>query len=284
VLQVNKGGVWTNVQNSCPNGQPAGTCGTATNPTSFTFGTQGVDNYGASVATGAAAGSVQSIRMCGANNNCTAPFNLSIPTCPIFYISPGNNPLGITQGGEAMANLLMYGPWISADKGVNAKAVVANNPNSDVTFSFSPGETSAYDGRSWIGLTAYASNSAAVGPYTVSVQGTDLASGVSVITKFQVEVHACTTTPVSQVCTSNTCGQLSIGCGQTTDCGTCATGTCSAGLCCPTGTWNQGGVCASNTPPPTCPSTKPYCDTLGACATPLACKNASCSGGVNTCY
>jgi hypothetical protein len=266
VLQVNSGGVWTNVQSSCANGQPAGTCGTATSPTSFALGSQG--GYGA---TGAAAGSVQTVRMCGANGNCGAAFNLTIPTCNLFYISPGNNPLQVVQGGNTEANLLLYGPWVNSDQGQNSTAQVVNNPNSStVTFSFSPGFPSVDPGTAWIPLTVNATYSAPVGTYNVTMSGRDPASGVTVLTTFPIEVLACT--PNSPVCPSGACGPRSNGCGQQTDCGGCPSGeSCSSG-------W-----CVSNTPPPpppppTCPPKTPYCDATGTCMTVVGCQRASGGG------
>jgi hypothetical protein len=285
VLQTYSGGAWNPVQSSCPGGQPAGTCGAMTNPNSFTFGTQSVTG----ALTGPAVGSVLAARMCDPHNNCTPTFDLTISACNMFYLDVNDDPMQVSPGGTGMAYLIMNGAWQAADQGLNATAQLVNNndpiPGAHITFS--PGTT--IDGRGAINMvvTAPAGTSTTDTTYAVPVQGTDLASGVTLTTTAHVKVLACTTTPASTVCTSGRCNQWSVGCGEFTDCGGCPTGDyCSSGICCPTGYSNDGeGGCVSNTPPPpptNCPLLKPYCAALNACATAIQCKNAN-GGGGGTC-
>jgi hypothetical protein len=158
-----------------------------------------------------------------------------------LYISPGNSPLQVTEGGESMANLVMYGPWISQDKGIGAagKAASCNIPG--VTVFTYPGSSSAYaPGVATVGVAITASPTTPAGLYPCVMQVTDAASMVTHYTMVPVEILSCVPKSASAACQAgpySLCGSHSAGCGVSVDCGSCGgTNVCSSGFCCPAGT------------------------------------------------
>jgi hypothetical protein len=192
----------------------------------------------------------------------------------MMYLSPGNNPLEVTQGSEAGANLLMYGPWQAADRGVGAVGQVLSNPIPGGTITLYPGTSE--NGTGIMGVMVNTSSSTPVGTYSVQIVVTDPASQVALISSFSVEVLACVPALASAVCSQmpGQCGPTwSLGCGLTTNCGTCASGdTCSFGFCCPNGEeYNSQVGCV----PLTCPTGEELCTAVGAgCMTIAACDAA----------
>jgi hypothetical protein len=217
-----------------------------------------------------------------------------------LYLSPGNNPLEVEQGGTGMATLLMYGPWQTYDKGVGAVAQVTYNPIPGAQFIFAPG-TEGVDGEGTIDVEVIVPLGTPPGTYAVSIVATDQATQVSLPTTMNVEVLACTP-PQASLCTTyaNMCGVWNANqCGGI-NCGGCATGSfCSSGRCCPTGSFYNGTVCQPNTcptgttwcsnleecaasctpPPPTCATGQIVCALTNTCMTPIACNRLGTGGG-----
>jgi hypothetical protein len=189
-------------------------------------------------------------------------------------LSPGNDPLEVTQGGGSIASLLMYGPWQTGDQGVGAVTTLLDNPIPGATLTFYPG--TSLDGQGVVDVYVYAASSTPPGTYHVPIVVTDQQSHVEVPSSFAVEVFACVPQSAGTVCsqTANQCGSWSLGCGLTTDCGTCPSGdTCSFGYCCPDGyTYYDSSVgCV----PTTCPAGQELCTAVGAsCMTVEACDAA----------
>jgi len=216
-----------------------------------------------------------------------------------LYLSPGNNPLQVEQGGTGVATLLMYGPWQTYDKGVGAMAQVTYNPIPGAQFIFAPG-TDGVDGEGTIDVEVIVPLGTSPGTYTVSIVATDQATQLSLPTTMNVEVIACVA-PQPSLCTTyaNMCGVWNANqCGGI-NCGGCATGSsCSSGICCANGSFYNGTVCQPDTCPtgtgwcsnleqcaasctPTCTSGEVVCAQTNTCMTALACERLGL-GGVGT--
>jgi len=196
------------------------------------------------------------------------------PPPDLLYLDPRHSPLQVKQGGLAVGVIMMDGPWIAADHGVNASGVVlGHNLKPDATLFLSAGHT-INDSQGLIELTVLAPLAAAPGGYEATVQVTDAGDGVARTAIIPIEVTPCVPQPASEACSSiyPLCGVHSAGCGVNVDCGSCANdSTCSSGFCCPSGTqYNPSyGICASTEP---CPPDKPACPLAqGECLTPAVC-------------
>jgi hypothetical protein len=201
-----------------------------------------------------------------------------------IYLSPGNNPLLVTAGGDATANLLMYGPWVTSDHGVGAQGTVLTPnaiPGGKVTLY--PGTSES--GTAIMGVFVNTGNSTPPGNYYPQIVVTDPASQISIVTTFEVQVLACVPESATTVCSQmpGQCGaNWSVGCGLTTNCGTCPSGdTCSFGICCPNGyQYNSQVGCV----PITCPTGEELCTAVGAgCMTISACDAAINAQNRQTC-
>jgi hypothetical protein len=187
------------------------------------------------------------------------------------YMTPGDDPLQVTQeGASSTGALLLYGPWIRSDQGTSAHANLFEGQNTipGTTISFSAGHT--INSAGVIDVSINAPLSTPVGAYDLPVVVSDAASGVTLVAHVAVEVLACVPNDRANVCANGGCGTKTLGCAMTTDCGSCASGsTCSNGYCVST------APPPPPPPPPPCPTGKILCDATGTCITPSACQRAT---------
>jgi len=264
--------------NLCLDGSAPGACsGTSASGTSFVLGWQqeGI------VQSGPAMGTQQFYVMCDAFNNCSAPFPVVMDSCDDLFLDANDSPLQVVQGGIGQANVIMVGPWIANDHGVNASAaVLSDNLPAGSSISLSAG--TAIGGQGVVQIDVATPLSTPVGAYQATIRVTDAVSGISHTAVIPIQVIACAPRPAAEVCASSsapTCGPHSLGCGLTTDCGECASGsTCtSSGVCCPNGSYysTNYGTCL----PTTCPPGTEFCDATGTCLTPAVCsRHTRCTG------
>ena len=263
-------GQWLSLPQHCSDGSFPGSC----NPSAIVAGqfVLGTQQYGVTFS-GAKTGTTQTVQLCNSPSQCSR-FTLNIPVCPSlpspndkFYLNPGNSPFQVTAGGAAEANLIMDGPWIAPDHGNNALGVPFDTGRlpTGVVISLSPGESGGAYSYGLMNMYIFAPLSAASGQYSFQVQATDQTSNVTQKTTIPMQINAClprTTCPAP-----NLCGPVSDGCGGSVDCGACASGVCSVGYCCPSGSSYNNGTCQPNT----CASGTEYCPDLGICTTIAIC-------------
>jgi hypothetical protein len=277
VMQALNGGTWTNLQNTCTSGALPGTCGSAVNKTQFVIGTQAEG----AVTSGPAIGAVQTVRLCDAQSpaHCTAPFQLTVTGCntgvDTLYLDVNDSPLQVVQGSNSSANVMMDGPWVKQDIGLNAASqILGTNLPYGTTFHQYPGTQINSEGA--IDLTVSVPLSTPPGAYSATMQATDLASGVTRQANIPIQVLACVPETQSQVCPSGygLCGAHSAGCGVNIDCGSCAAGSaCTSGHCCATGTVYNGGYNACV--PASCPAGTSVCAATLTCLSDSACTSAT---------
>src|SRR5262249_39248289 len=63
------------------------------------------------------------------------------PLLSQLYLNVNNCPLQVSQGGESRAMLIMTGPWVASDHGVNANGVVTNKDADPALPSLPQGST-----------------------------------------------------------------------------------------------------------------------------------------------
>jgi hypothetical protein len=272
-------GQWETLPHRCTDGSFPGKCGgSAIVANQFVLGQQ---QYGVTFS-GGLVGSTQTVQVCDAASRCSQ-FSLQIPTCASlpspndqFYLNPGSSPLQIEQGSASEAWMIMDGPWIAADRGVNATGVAFDTTNlpPQVTVNPSPGESGAPHGYGLMNLYVYAPSTTPPGAYSFQMKATDPVSNVTQKTTIPVQVLACTP---RNACPAGAgtllCGPVSVGCGGTVDCGSCASGVCSNSFCCPANSFYN--VALNTCQPDSCPAGTDYCYDLGECATPAQCAKAS---------
>lgn len=224
---------------------------------------------------------------CGGTVNCGGGDHL--------FLNNGG-PLQVTQGSEGLSLVLMCGPWISVDLGVNATGQVTTSPPPGWWYRVSPGTN--IDSEGAIQLEVFAPSTAVPGMYTVPFRATDLFSGITHDTTLPIEVSACQP-PSPSICTAGMCGVWNATACGGVDCGSCGTNeACSSGHCCDTASFFNGNVCQPDTCPtgtswcvdqsacltdaqchPACPPQAPLCPATGTCLTPRACEG----GGIGDC-
>ncbi len=278
-MQLMSGGLWqANLPLHCSDGKLPGSCGPgATVAGEPVFSTQ---RYG-SVWSGAAIGSAQTVGVCDSASQCSR-FTLTIPSCPSvvaagdsFRLSEGNNPIDVEAGSSIDANLILDGPWVSADHGVNAVAQAFDTGGLPygVTPQFSPGVSGAPHSYGLININLSAPANAPPGDYQFQAKAIDAASNLSLTTVVPVKVLACVPKGICSTSVSHFCGRISDGCGGSTDCGSCATGVCSNSVCCPNGSFYNTEIqtCQLNS----CPAGTEFCPADAKCETYDACNKLS---------
>jgi len=189
-----------------------------------------------------------------------------------FYVSPGNNPMQVTQGGASVVNLIMTGPWVAADLGNNATGNVFSNnlPPGSTTLTYPGSKDSLGHCEGLMGFSVLAPFSARPGSYTAKVRATDMVSGVTAQANVPIQILACV--PATS-CPPNLglCGSISNGCGGTLDCGTCGAGlSCSNSHCCAAGDVYDASLNVCE--PQSCPPGTSYCYDQGQCTTDANCQ------------
>jgi outer membrane protein assembly factor BamB len=154
-----------------------------------------------------------------------------------LYLGPNTCPIQVAQSGASQALLVMTGPWVASDHGVNANGVVVNNdslPNGS-TISLTPGfpdwgPGSVPQSDALMGISVSVPTSARVGQYCIDVKATDLATKVSAIAAVPIQINNCQ--PLT-ACPAGACGIFPTGCGGNLQCGVCAPPqVCTGGGCC----------------------------------------------------
>jgi hypothetical protein len=218
---------------------------------------------------------------CDNASNCSR-FALSIPNCPSpvssgdsFNLSEGNNPIEVTAGGAIDANLVMDGPWVSPDHGARAtgSAFAGAGLPPGMSVILSPGVSGAPHTYGLMDVFVEAPPDAPPGDYSFRVKATDLGSNVTLTTTVPVRILACKPTKICATTGLHMCGLVSNACGGSFDCGACATGVCSDGICCPEGSFFNAAInlCQPNS----CPAGKVYCVALGDCESDKVCDAAN---------
>jgi hypothetical protein len=275
-MQLMNGGVWqTNLPQHCSDGKMAGSCGPgATVANQYVFSTQ---RYGL-VWSGAAIDSKQKVGVCDNASRCSR-FNLTIPECAsvvaagdTLALSDGNNPIDVQAGGSIDANLVLDGPWVSFDHGVGAVGQPFDVPTG-MTVRLSPGVSGAPHTYGTIDANVSVPYNAPPGDYRFQAKATDANSNISLTTVVPVRVLACKPTKVCSASIQQFCGAISDGCGGSTDCGACATGLCSNGVCCPTGWFYNTEI--QSCQPNSCPTDTVFCVADSKCETDQACNRIS---------
>jgi len=276
-MQLMSGGLWqTNLPLHCSDGKLPGSCG-ATVAGQYVFSTQ---RYG-QLWSGDAIGSTQTVGVCDSASQCSR-FALTIPTCPSvmaagdsFALSEGNNPIDVEAGGSSDANLILDGPWVSFDHGVGAPGWPFDTAKlpPGMTVLLSPGVSGAPHTYGTIDVKVSAPANTPIGDYQFQAKATDVNSNVSLTTVVPVRVLTCKPTNLCSASIFQYCGLVSNGCGGSTNCGACATGLCSNGVCCPNGFFynTYTNVCQLNA----CPAGTTFCPADSACETSQACSRIS---------
>ena len=272
------GGVWQALPLHCSDGSLPGRCNPAAAvPNQAVLSTQ---RYGVATS-GAPVGSSQTIEVCDNASNCSR-FALNIPNCPSpvvpgdsFKLSDGNNPIEVTAGGAIDANLVMDGPWVSWDHGAGAtgSTFAAAGLPSGMIVTLAPGVSGAPHTYGLMDVNVEAPPNAPPGDYSFQVKAKDLASNVTLTTIVPVRILACKPSKICSAIGLRMCGPVSNGCGGSFDCGACATGGCSNGVCCPEGSFFN--VSINSCQPNSCPAGKVYCPALGDCVTDQVCDAAN---------
>jgi hypothetical protein len=197
--------------------------------------------------------------------DCSSPENY-------FYVSPGNNPMQVTQGGVSVVNLIMTGPWVAADLGNNATGNVFSNnlPPGSTTSTYPGSKDSLGHCEGLMGFSVLVPFSARPGSYSAKVRATDMVSGVTAQANVPIQILACV--PATS-CPPNLglCGSIANGCGGTVDCGACGAGlSCSNSHCCAAGDVYDASLNVCE--PESCPPGTSYCYDLGQCTTDANCQ------------
>jgi outer membrane protein assembly factor BamB len=189
-----------------------------------------------------------------------------------LYLDPNTCPIRVAQGGASQALLVMSGPWVASDHGVNANGVVVDKdslPNgSTISLTpgfedFGPGGVPRSDGL--MGIQVSVPASAGVGPYCVDVEATDPATRVSAIAAVPLQINACT--PLT-ACPPGACGTFPTGCGGNLQCGVCEPGeVCTGGGCCNP----LANGCGER-----CPPGQQFCRKTVKCVPQGSCPSMSC--------
>jgi len=146
-----------------------------------------------------------------------------------LYLGPNTCPIRVAQSGASQALLVVTGPWVASDHGVNANGVVVGLPvdkNSlpnGSTISLTPGFEDFSGGVPQsdgpMGISVSVPASAPVGQYCIDVKATDLATQVSAIAAVPIQIYNCQ--PLT-ACPAGACGIFPTGCGGNLQCGLCA--------------------------------------------------------------
>jgi outer membrane protein assembly factor BamB len=157
-----------------------------------------------------------------------------------LYLGPNTCPIQVAQSGASQSLLVMTGPWVASDHGVNANGAVVDEvdknslPNGS-TISLTPGFPDWGPGLvpqsdALMGISVSVPASAPVGQYCIDVKATDLATRVSAIAAVPIQIYNCT--PLT-ACPAGACGIFPTGCGGNLQCGVCAAPqVCTGGGCC----------------------------------------------------
>jgi hypothetical protein len=157
-----------------------------------------------------------------------------------LYLGPNTCPIQVAQSGASQSLLVMTGPWVASDHGVNANGAVVDEvdknslPNGS-TISLTPGFPDWGPGLvpqsdALMGISVSVPASAPVGQYCIDVKATDLATRVSAIAAVPIQIYNCT--PLT-ACPAGACGIFPTGCGGNLQCGVCAPPqVCTGGGCC----------------------------------------------------
>jgi hypothetical protein len=210
--------------------------------------------------------------------SCDFPLNTSINQ---LYLGPNGCPIQVAQSGSSQALLVMSGPWVASDHGVNANGEVVDNGNlpTGSTINLTPGFPDLGPGAvprsdALMGINVSVPASTPVGPYCVDVQATDPATRVSAFGSVPIQVYNCT--PLT-ACPAGACGTFPTGCGGNLECGLCqAAEVCVGGGCCDPFT----SVCGKR-----CPAAEVYCPKTGTCLSARLCPSMSCRvvNGITEC-
>lgn len=267
------------VPNACLDGSAPGTCtGANVDTSTFVLGWEAETGENG----GSRPGTTASYVACDAFNNCGAPFQLVVEGCDELFLNPYNSPLQVEAGsGGSGAYVLMAGPWVSADHGSGARAAVLGTTLPSGSYE-SIITASPIGGEGALLLNVATPLSTPPGPYTVTVQATDLTSGISRTAAIPIEVSPCVPQAQADVCNADfgICGVISAGCGITYDCGGCRSGSActTSNVCCPDGyDYNPNyGSCQALS----CPPGEDFCDAAGGeCMTTESCKKLThCRG------
>jgi hypothetical protein len=203
------------------------------------------------------------------------------PAVNQLYLGPNTCPIRVAQSGTSQADLVMSGPWVASDHGLNANGVVADKDSLpdgstiNLTPGFEdlgPGGVPRSDGLMGINVSVPAS--ARVGQYCVAVQATDPASRVAAVANVPIEIYACK--PLT-ACPPGACGTFPTGCGGNLECGLCQAGeVCTGGGCCNPFV----NVCGKR-----CPALQIFCPKTSKCADPRLCPSMDCRvvNGITEC-
>jgi hypothetical protein len=211
---------------------------------------------------------------------CSCDFFLN-PSVNQLYLGPNTCPIRVAQSGASQALLVMTGPWVASDHGVNANGVVVDKhslPNgSTISLTpgfedFGPGGVPRSDGL--MGIQVSVPASASVGQYCVDVEATDPATRVSAIAAVPIQIYQCK--PLT-ACPPGACGIFPTGCGGNLECGLCQPGqVCTGGGCCNPRTTGCGERC---------PPGQQFCRKTVKCVPQGRCPSMNCRpvNGVITC-
>jgi hypothetical protein len=190
-----------------------------------------------------------------------------------FYIGPNICPIRVAQSGASQGLLVMSGPWVASDHGVNANGAVVDKdslPNGS-TISLAPGHEDIGAGGvllsddGLMGIQVSVPASASVGQYCVDVQTTDPATRLSAIAAVPIEIYNCK--PLT-ACPPGACGIFPTGCGGNLQCGLCQPGlVCTGGGCCNPRTSGCGKRC---------PPLQQFCLKTAKCVPQGRCPSMTC--------
>jgi outer membrane protein assembly factor BamB len=170
---------------------------------------------------------------------CSCDFSLNTSINQL-YLGPNTCPIRVAQSGASQALLVMSGPWVASDHGVNANGEVVDGvdkntlPNGS-TVSLTPGFPDWGPGLvpqsdALMGISVSVPASAPVGQYCLDVKATDPTTQVSAIAAVPFEIYNCH--PLN-ACPRGACGIFPTGCGGNLQCGVCAPPqVCTGGGCC----------------------------------------------------
>ena len=204
------------------------------------------------------------------------------PAVSQLYLGPNTCPIQVAQSGTSQALLVMGGPWVASDHGLNANGVVVDKGSlpGGSTINLTPGfedlgpgaVPQSSDGLMGINVTVPAS--APVGQYCVDVKATDPGTRVSAVADVPINIYACK--PLT-VCPPGACGTFPDGCGGNLQCGVCqANEVCTGGGCCNPFV----NVCGKR-----CPPLQVFCPKTDTCVDPRLCPSMNCRvvNGITEC-
>jgi hypothetical protein len=211
---------------------------------------------------------------------CSCDFPLN-PSLNQLYLGPNGCPIRVAQSGASQALLVMSGPWVASDHGVNANGEVVDKgslPNGS-TINLTPGFEDLGPGAvprsdALMGINVTVPASAPVGQYCVDVKATDPGTGVSAYGSVPIQIYNCN--PLT-ACPPGACGTFPTGCGGNLECGLCrAAEVCTGGGCCDPFT----SVCGKR-----CPPLEVFCPKTGTCVSPRLCPSMNCRvvNGITEC-